>query len=86
MANFFIQRPVFRLGTRHHFDDCRWAGDPQTACSAVSDYRPTRGCPNRNLPWRRCATELQDTVTQVIEQNMNGIDNLMYIIIPAILR
>ena len=49
----------------------------ETAYRAVSHYCTTGGAYFRHLPGRRCQT-VQDTVTQIIEQNMNGIDNLMY--------
>ena len=52
------------------------ARDPQIAGRAISDYC-TGGDDLRNLPGADAKT-VQDTVTQVIEQNMNGIDNLMY--------
>ncbi len=55
------------------------AGDPQTAGGAIS-YDCTAGSNDLRLLPGADAKTVQDTVTQVIEQNMNGIDNLMYII------
>lgn len=77
MANFFIQRPVFA-----------WvlsiilmiAGGLAILKLPVAQY-PTIAPPavavTATYPGADAQT-VQDTVTQVIEQNMNGIDNLMY--------
>ena len=77
MANFFIQRPVFA-----------WvlaiilmiAGGLAILKLPVAQY-PTIAPPavaiSATYPGADAQT-VQDTVTQVIEQNMNGIDNLMY--------
>jgi multidrug efflux pump len=77
MANFFIQRPIFA-----------WvlaiilmiAGGLAILKLPVAQY-PTIAPPavavTANYPGADAQT-VQDTVTQVIEQNMNGIDNLMY--------
>ena len=77
MANFFIQRPVFA-----------WvlaiilmiAGGLAILKLPIAQY-PTIAPPavaiSATYPGADAQT-VQDTVTQVIEQNMNGIDNLMY--------
>ena len=77
MANFFIQRPIFA-----------WvlaiilmiAGGLAILKLPVAQY-PTIAPPavavTAVYPGADAQT-VQDTVTQVIEQNMNGIDNLMY--------
>ncbi|MEE3660655.1 efflux RND transporter permease subunit [Brenneria sp. g21c3] len=77
MANFFIDRPIFA-----------WviaivvmlAGALAIVNLPVAQY-PTIAPPaieiTANYPGADAST-LQDSVTQVIEQNMNGIDNLMY--------
>ncbi|MFQ8718000.1 MAG: efflux RND transporter permease subunit [Enterobacter hormaechei] len=77
MAHFFIQRPVFA-----------WvlsiilmiAGGLAILKLPVAQY-PTIAPPavavTATYPGADAQT-VQDTVTQVIEQNMNGIDNLMY--------
>ncbi|ANG94432.1 efflux RND transporter permease subunit [Enterobacteriaceae bacterium 155047] len=77
MANFFIQRPIFA-----------WvlaiilmiAGGLAILKLPVAQY-PTIAPPavavTATYPGADAQT-VQDTVTQVIEQNMNGIDNLMY--------
>ena len=77
MANFFIQRPVFA-----------WvlaiilmiAGGLAILKLPVAQY-PTIAPPavaiSATYPGADAQT-VQDTVTQVIEQNMNGIDKLMY--------
>ncbi|MFI8415273.1 multidrug efflux RND transporter permease subunit SdeY [Serratia sp. NPDC078593] len=77
MAKFFIDRPIFA-----------WvlaiivmlAGVLAIMKLPVAQY-PTIAPPavtiSANYPGAD-ATTVQDTVTQIIEQNMNGIDNLMY--------
>lgn len=77
MANFFIQRPIFA-----------WvlaiilmiAGGLAILKLPIAQY-PTIAPPavavTATYPGADAQT-VQDTVTQVIEQNMNGIDNLMY--------
>ncbi|MGV7091031.1 efflux RND transporter permease subunit [Siccibacter turicensis] len=77
MSNFFIERPIFA-----------WvlaivlmiAGSLSIMHLPVAQY-PTIAPPavavSATYPGADAQT-VQDTVTQVIEQNMNGIDNLMY--------
>ncbi|PSN06404.1 efflux RND transporter permease subunit [Siccibacter turicensis] len=77
MSNFFIERPIFA-----------WvlaivlmiAGSLSIMNLPVAQY-PTIAPPavavSATYPGADAQT-VQDTVTQVIEQNMNGIDNLMY--------
>lgn len=52
-------------------------GHPAAADSSVPDNRPPAVAISATYPGADAQT-VQDTVTQVIEQNMNGIDNLMY--------
>lgn len=84
MANFFIRRPIFFI-RRPIF---AWvlaiilmmAGALAIMQLPVAQY-PTIAPPavsiSATYPGADAQT-VQDTVTQVIEQNMNGIDNLMY--------
>jgi multidrug efflux pump len=65
------------VGDRHYHHAGRGTCDPEAACRAISNDCATGGDDFRNLPGADAKT-VQDTVTQVIEQNMNGIDNLMY--------
>ncbi|MBK0480950.1 efflux RND transporter permease subunit, partial [Klebsiella pneumoniae] len=77
MAKFFIDRPIFA-----------WviaiivmlAGVLAIMKLPIAQY-PTIAPPavsiSANYPGADAKT-VQDTVTQIIEQNMNGIDNLMY--------
>ncbi|CBG91244.1 efflux RND transporter permease subunit [Citrobacter rodentium] len=77
MANFFIQRPIFAwvlaiilmLAGALAILQLPVAQYPTIAPPAVSVSATYPGAD---------AQTVQDTVTQVIEQNMNGIDNLMY--------
>ncbi|EDM9020946.1 multidrug efflux RND transporter permease subunit [Salmonella enterica subsp. enterica serovar Alachua] len=77
MANFFIRRPIFAwvLATI-----LMMAGALAIMQLPVAQY-PTIAPPavsiSATYPGADAQT-VQDTVTQVIEQNMNGIDNLMY--------
>ncbi|EBC4208070.1 efflux RND transporter permease subunit [Salmonella enterica] len=77
MANFFIRRPIFAwvlaiilmMAGALAIMQLPVAQYPTIAPPAVSIYATYPGAD---------AQTVQDTVTQVIEQNMNGIDNLMY--------
>ncbi|NYY80901.1 hypothetical protein DMI65_00620 [Escherichia coli] len=76
MANFFIRRPIFAWVLAIIL---MMAG-ALAILVPVAQY-PTIAPPavsvSANYPGADAQT-VQDTVTQVIEQNMNGIDNLMY--------
>ena len=77
MANFFIQRPIFAWVLALIL---MMAGALAILQLPVAQY-PTIAPPaiavSAVYPGADAQT-VQDTVTQVIEQNMNGIDNLMY--------
>ena len=77
MANFFIRRPTFAWVLAIIL---MMAGALAILQLPVAQY-PTIAPPavsvSANYPGADAQT-VQDTVTQVIEQNMNGIDNLMY--------
>ncbi|HBQ29572.1 MAG TPA: hydrophobe/amphiphile efflux-1 family RND transporter, partial [Mitsuokella multacida] len=77
MANFFIRRPIFAWVLAIIL---MMAGAQAILQLPVAQY-PTIAPPavsvSANYPGADAQT-VQDTVTQVIEQNMNGIDNLMY--------
>ncbi|MCG1033054.1 efflux RND transporter permease subunit [Bacillus amyloliquefaciens] len=77
MANFFIQRPIFAWVLSIIL---MLAGGLAILKLPVAQY-PTIAPPavaiSATYPGADAQT-VQDTVTQVIEQNMNGIDNLMY--------
>ncbi|EBP6507763.1 efflux RND transporter permease subunit [Salmonella enterica] len=77
MANFFIRRPIFAWVLAIIL---MMAGALSIMQLPVAQY-PTIAPPavsiSATYPGADAQT-VQDTVTQVIEQNMNGIDNLMY--------
>ncbi len=77
MANFFIRRPIFAWVLAIIL---MMAGALTIMQLPVAQY-PTIAPPavsiSATYPGADAQT-VQDTVTQVIEQNMNGIDNLMY--------
>lgn len=76
MANYFIDRPVLP-GYCHYYDACRWSGDHELTGCAVSADCATDHYRQRYLS-KADAQTVEDSVTQVIEQNMNGLDGLMY--------
>ncbi|WP_411363316.1 efflux RND transporter permease subunit, partial [Escherichia coli] len=82
MANFFIRRPIFAWVLAIIL---MMAGALAILQLPVAQY-PTIAPPavsvSANYPGADAQT-VQDTVTQVIEQNMNGIDNLMYMNRPG---
>src|SRR5471032_1241372 len=65
------------MGDRHHHHVGRGIGDTSIAYRTVSNGCATSYPADRNLSGRRCA-DGTGYGTQVIEQNMNGIDNMMY--------
>ncbi|EAN1771859.1 efflux RND transporter permease subunit [Salmonella enterica] len=77
MANFFIRRPIFAWVLAIIL---MMAGALAIMQLPVAQY-PTIAPPavsiSATYPGADAQT-VQDTVTQIIEQNMNGIDNLMY--------
>ena len=77
MPNFFIDRPIFAWVIAIII---MLAGGLAILKLPVAQY-PTIAPPavtiSASYPGADAKT-VQDTVTQVIEQNMNGIDNLMY--------
>ena len=77
MAKFFIDRPIFAWVIAIII---MLAGGLSILSLPIAQY-PTVAPPaieiSANYPGADAQT-VQDTVTQVIEQNMNGIDNLMY--------
>ncbi len=76
MPNFFIDRPIFAwviaiiimLAGDYRSSNCRWRNIRRLRRQQF----PLPPCPGAD------AETVQNTVTQVIEQNMNGIDHLMY--------
>ncbi|MBE8207970.1 efflux RND transporter permease subunit, partial [Leptospira borgpetersenii serovar Ballum] len=77
MTNFFIDRPIFAwvLAIR------LCLGGSMAIFSLTVEQYPDLAPPNvrisANYPGASAQT-LENTVTQVIEQNMTGLDNLMY--------
>ncbi|EDZ2456241.1 efflux RND transporter permease subunit [Salmonella enterica] len=77
MANFFIRRPIFAWVLAIIL---MMAGALAIMQLPVAQY-PTIAPPAVSISATYSGADaqtVQDTVTQVIEQNMNGIDNLMY--------
>ncbi|SQC40572.1 aminoglycoside efflux pump [Klebsiella pneumoniae] len=77
MANFFIDRPILHGCWQSCY---AWTGTLAILSLPVEQY-PDLAPPNvritANYPGASAQT-LENTVTQVIEQNMTGLDNLMY--------
>ena len=83
MSNFFIDRPIFAWVIALVL---MLAGGLSILKLPVAQY-PTIAPPSVEItasyPGADAKT-VQDTVTQVIEQNMNGIDNLLYMSLSLI--
>ncbi|ELQ6222985.1 efflux RND transporter permease subunit [Cronobacter turicensis] len=77
MANFFIQRPIFAWVLAIIMMMAGALAILQLPIAQYPTIAPPAVAVSATYPGADAQT-VQDTVTQVIEQNMNGIDNLMY--------
>ncbi|EOC0060872.1 efflux RND transporter permease subunit [Cronobacter turicensis] len=77
MANFFIQRPIFAWVLAIIMMMAGALAILQLPIAQYPTIAPPAIAVSATYPGADAQT-VQDTVTQVIEQNMNGIDNLMY--------
>lgn len=77
MANFFIKRPIFAWVLAIILMMAGVLAILQLPVAQYPTIAPPAVAISANYPGADAQT-VQDTVTQVIEQNMNGIDNLMY--------
>ncbi|MCI0214437.1 efflux RND transporter permease subunit [Cronobacter sakazakii] len=77
MANFFIQRPIFAWVLAIMMMMAGALAILQLPIAQYPTIAPPAIAVSATYPGADAQT-VQDTVTQVIEQNMNGIDNLMY--------
>ncbi|EKH5129142.1 efflux RND transporter permease subunit [Salmonella enterica subsp. enterica serovar Manhattan] len=77
MANFFIRRPIFAWVLAIILMMAGALAIMQLPVAQCPTIAPPAVSISATYPGADAQT-VQDTVTQVIEQNMNGIDNLMY--------
>lgn len=77
MANFFIDRPIFAWVLAIILMIAGGLAIMQLPVAQYPTIAPPAVAISATYPGADAQT-VQDTVTQVIEQNMNGIDNLMY--------
>ena len=77
MANFFIRRPIFAWVLAIILMMAGALAIMQLPVAQYPTIAPPAVAISATYPGVDAQT-VQDTVTQVIEQNMNGIDNLMY--------
>ncbi|EIZ8043792.1 efflux RND transporter permease subunit [Salmonella enterica] len=77
MANFFIRRPIFAWVLAIILMMAGALAIMQLPVARYPTIAPPAVSISATYPGADAQT-VQDTVTQVIEQNMNGIDNLMY--------
>ncbi|WP_054179075.1 efflux RND transporter permease subunit [Trabulsiella odontotermitis] len=77
MSNFFIQRPVFAWVLAIILMIAGGLAILQLPIAQYPTIAPPAVSVTATYPGADAQT-VQDTVTQVIEQNMNGVDNLMY--------
>ncbi|MDU6079083.1 MAG: efflux RND transporter permease subunit [Pantoea sp.] len=77
MSNFFIDRPVFAWVLAILISLCGTLAIISLPIEQYPDLAPPNVRITANYPGASAET-LENTVTQVIEQNMTGIDNLMY--------
>ena len=78
MSRYFIDRPIFAWVHRDHPDAGRRARDPQRCRSrSFPRSRRPRSSITATYPGADAQT-LENTTTQIIEQQLKGIDNLRY--------
>lgn len=77
MSNFFIDRPIFAWVLSILLCLCGTLAIISLPVEQYPDLAPPNVRITANYPGASAET-LENTVTQVIEQNMTGIDNLMY--------
>jgi len=77
MANFFIRRPIFAWVLAIILMMAGVMAIMQMPIAQYPSIAPPAVSVSATYPGADAQT-VQDTVTQIIEQNMNGIDNLMY--------
>ncbi len=77
MSNFFIDRPIFAWVLAILLCLCGTLAIVSLPIEQYPDLAPPNVRITANYPGASAQT-LENTVTQVIEQNMTGIDNLMY--------
>jgi hypothetical protein len=76
-SRFFIDRPIFAWVVAIVIMLAGALGHPQPADRPVSRHRPAPGLVNAIYPGASAKT-VEDSVTQVIEQKMKGLDGLDY--------
>ncbi|MCG8709549.1 multidrug efflux RND transporter permease AcrD [Brenneria sp. 4F2] len=77
MANFFIDRPIFAWVLAILLSLCGTLAIVSLPIEQYPDLAPPSVRINANYPGASAQT-IENTVTQVIEQSMTGLDNLMY--------
>ncbi|MBJ7222138.1 MULTISPECIES: multidrug efflux RND transporter permease AcrD [unclassified Brenneria] len=77
MANFFIDRPIFAWVLAIILSLCGMLAIVSLPVEQYPDLAPPSVRINANYPGASAQT-IENTVTQVIEQSMTGLDNLMY--------
>ncbi|RLM26732.1 aminoglycoside/multidrug transporter subunit AcrD [Brenneria alni] len=77
MANFFIDRPIFAWVLAILLSLCGTLAVISLPIEQYPDLAPPSVRINANYPGASAQT-IENTVTQVIEQSMTGLDNLMY--------
>ncbi|GKW11455.1 multidrug efflux RND transporter permease subunit [Pectobacterium carotovorum subsp. carotovorum] len=77
MANFFVDRPIFAWVLAILLSLCGMLAIKSLPLEQYPDLAPPSVRITANYPGASAQT-LENTVTQVIEQSMTGLDNLMY--------
>ena len=78
LSRFFLDRPVFAWVIAIVLDGCGRSGHLQAAHSPISAHRAAIHCLQAAYPGASAET-VENTVTQIIEQKMTGIDKMLYI-------
>lgn len=78
MAAFFINRPIFALGYCHHHYAGRAAGSWAGSLLRITRISPCRRYPSLPSTPGSTASIVDRSVTQIIEQQIKGLDNLLH--------
>lgn len=77
LSKFFIERPIFAGGSCHYGDGTWDFFSIKFTCRTLFRHCTTAYHRQRHVYWAGVET-VEESVTQVLEQQIKGLDHLMY--------